>query len=176
MCGHASSGKEISERILSELYPLIDGHIRSVECYLEQSAVCSEAGLLFDLFYRVKSGFEAVKDHTTQLVFPAVLSVFGTKNKAGMPFAVPVAVLQQEAVAKEAVLMQLISDMEQEAEWLQLPESHPVACLLTAFTTEFASCKKEWQRMLQHWNSTCACFAAAHAPLVPETTTSFENH
>lgn len=176
MCGHASSGKAISERITLELYPLMDRHIRTVECYIEQSAICSEAGLLFDLFYRLKAAFEAVKDRATQLVFPAVFSLFGTKGKPGVPLTAPVAVLQQQAGEKEAGLMQLISDMEQEAEWLQLPESHPVVRLLTAFTTEFASCKKEWQRMLQHWNSTCACFAAAHASFVPETTASVENH
>lgn len=177
MCQHGSSGKEISDRISGELYPLMDRHIRSVDQYIQQSAICSEASVLFELFYRLKTGFEDLKNYMVAFVFPGVLSVFDTKDKPGLQMAVPVAVLQQTAWEKEKILMQLVSDMEQEAEWLQLPETHPVACLLSAFTTEFANSKKEWRRMLQGWNSTCACFAAAQTEIrqYSEISTDFEN-
>ena len=177
MCQHGSSGKEISDRITGEVYPLMDRHILAVEQYIQQSAICSEAALLFEFFYRLKAGFGDLKDYMQQFVFPGVLSVFDTKDNPGPPIAVSVTVLQQAAREKENALLQLVSDMEQEAEWLQLPATHPVVSLLTAFTTTFANSKKEWGRMLQGWNNNCACFAAAqmHAVQQPEIEASREN-
>lgn len=177
MCQHGSLGKAISSRISGELYPFMDRHILAVEQYIQQSAICSEAGLLIELFYRLKSAFEEVKVYTVQFVFPAVLSVFDTKDKPGPQMTVPVAALQQTAWEKENVLMQLVSDMEQEAEWLMLPETHPAMCLLTAFNTEFAGTRKEWRSMLQGWNNNCACFAAAQTGARQQTaiSSSLEN-
>jgi hypothetical protein len=169
MCTHALSGNEITGRITNELYPFIDDQIRAVVLYIQQSVLCTEATVLFDLFYKLKTNFTSLKEDNIYIVFPAVLSLFDTKDKAGAKPDVQIDALQQSTLEKERALMQLIADIEQEAELLQLPEGHVVFRLIAAFKTQFSNSKQEWNLMLQGWNRSCACFSAAQLPAPQKT-------
>lgn len=162
MCAHSSSGKAITEKISNEIYPFIDAHVLEVIQYLKQAVICSEASVLFDMFYNLKSQYESLKHYNRDLVFPAVLKVFDTKDIPGITHDVNITELQENTLAKEKALMQLLSDIEHEAEFIQLPADHAIFRLINAFRTRFADSKREWNNMLQNWNKTCACFAAAN--------------
>lgn len=162
MCAHSSSGAEITEKIGAKLYPFIDELFKEITDYVNHTSICSQADRIFEQIFKLKSEFESLRNYELKLVFPSVLKVFNTKDNPDARPNINIAELQELTHKKEQVIMDLVNEIESEAEQIQLPRTHPVYPLLFVFQTSFAQEKEEWNRMLLGWNKSCACFSAAN--------------
>jgi hypothetical protein len=161
MCAHSSSGVEITEKIGQKLYPFINTLCLEVIDFNQKSGISENASILFDRFYLLKSEFESLRNYEIKLVFPSVLKVFNTKDNPDDKPAINIVELQRLTQNKEKMILELVEEIEAEAEKIHLPKKHPIYQLLFVFQTSFVQEKKQWNAMLNGWGIGCACFVAA---------------
>lgn len=161
MCAHSSSGKEITDKIGGKLYPFIASLFQEAIDFNQSSGINENTILLFERFYLLKSEFESLRNYELKLVFPSVLKVFNTKDNTGDKPSINIVELQRLTQNKEKMILELVSEIEEEAEKIRLPKKHPVYQLLFVFQTSFVQEKQQWNTMLNGWGVGCACFVAA---------------
>jgi hypothetical protein len=161
MCSHSSSGAEITEKIANKLYPFIASLFQEIIVFEQGKHQIDEDSMLHDGFYQLKSEFESLRNYEVKLVFPSVLKVFNTKDEPNNKPSLNVKELQRLTQNKEGAISEWVSKIEQEAELVKLPKSHPLFQLLFVFQTSFVAEKQQWNAMLNGWSLGCACFVAA---------------
>ncbi len=162
MCAHSSSANDIVSKISQKLYPFIVDQFRELDEYNEINPPSNKTSLLNELVQTIKHEFESLRNYETKLVFPSVQELFDTKNNPNFKSTVNVQELQQLTQKKEEVIRGLLKDLQREAASLHLIKGHPVYLIINVFTDFFFIEKEKWHRMLNSWNSGCACFAKAN--------------
>lgn len=165
MCAHSSSASDVVEKISKKLYPFIAEQFADLQEYNKTHIPCTSAALLFELVQNLKREFESLRNYEIKLVFPAVQSVFNTKDNPSFTSTVNISELQKLTQKKEAAIKDLIDDLQAEAENINLKKGHPVYAIIYVFNHSFIEDKQQWHRMLNSWNKSCACFSKANAVL-----------
>jgi hypothetical protein len=164
MCAHSSSGEEITEKIGQKLYPYLSKVFQEVLDYTSVSPLSEEHQGIMECFYLLKSEFDSLKNYELKLVFPAVLSVFNTKDNQQAKPSINIAEIQALTQKKEKMIDEYVRQLGKDITALKLAESHPLFSLLCEFQTSFIQEKQQWNTMLNGWSIGCACFLAAQQP------------
>ena len=169
MCAHSSSANDVIEKIAKKLYPFIAEQFIELREYNKIYNPCSSASLLYEIVQNLKHEFESLSNYETKLVFPAVQSVFDTKDNPDFNPSVNIDELQKLTQKKETLIKELVEDLQLEAETLNLKKGHPIYSIIYVFNQSFFVEKAQWNKMLLSWNKGCACFSKANNAAAKES-------
>lgn len=156
MCEHSVSAAVITDKMKQEMYAPLDQLFADVDQYLRHHTLCTDATDIFNDFLRLKWEYESLRNYELKLVFPSILRMFG--NKDGNSNGLSITDLQKLTQRKEQVIRNLTSEIDQEAERLNLSVDHPLFKLTAGIEELFPAVRAEWNGMMDQWRQSCACF------------------
>lgn len=158
MCNHTLSAKAITERMLNEVYPKVQKIFPEIKTCTNKSFISKQIENLYQATDNLQVEFNSLVNYEAKLVFPAILEVFNTKHNNSFKPRANINELIKLTKSKEAVIADLVEEIEIELEEMNADKSHPAYRLIKFFDRDYKGLKSEWYYMLEGWNSSCACF------------------